>query len=1184
MQRIARPEERGTPPHYFSAYTYDQLNRIRFAKNAKKDQSGVLAFNDYYASAYKYDQDGNLKALLRKEGTGQLMDNLSYYYPQAGQNNKLANVLDSATFTQAGVEDLKPYLVNVTGASAPRRMGYDEDGNLIHDLTSATDSVKWNIYGKTTDVLNTTAKLNEHFIYDGSGQRVSKNQTIITDTGHVTQNTYYVRDASGNILAEYNSRQVYREGDGLTKMTPLSDYNIVQKGTLIQATHELGYDLDPAFIQVATMDGARKMTPYPAGYYLGRDPELMQRFMGANATTLMGDLNRYSNATGNYPLGDATLMAIDQEHSTDQLSRLAQAVLNAEDPDVRQHALGQLSQTIPALYMQMANEAGLEAVNNADDSTLVAERIAVLAHDDPGYFSSRIMELYNQSADNPELRQNAVSAWVQAVTSDSLYFTDDLLGGAELGGMLYGNILRYGDKQAEAAALKAHEADPGGTADKSSYGIYAFVSSLPNSMDLLAAITDVSRLDLIDYGADPVGYLNEVTDNGSGTDLLDSALSALGNKFDAGAFRNKVLTLKPDAGVETKEYSGGLMLQQQSITLASHHIYGSSRLGIAGYWPGQYTRSWDYVSKVTDTMRLCGNQPWYSGSYNDVITQGLLTPYNQTFTGTALAQNILGQKQYELTNHLGNVQSTVSDRRYVANVNNTPVFRAGVAAAYDYYPFGMLMPGRFVNDNAGHEVTLTQIMMVPQTGLVAAALSSAAGMPYNEHPLTMSSSGGVVNSVGVTGRTGGFTINVQVTPGQPTSLQVAFGYVYGYTTITVTEQLLNGTINTLKSLPVNYANTYILQPFTPTMGTVKVTIGTMSSYLNAPAGGLFVVNSVGLVKTTLVPQTVVTTINNGGTDPYEFGSGGGGQLKSNEIAGTGNHYTALFWEYDPRTGRRWNLDPKPEVAISQYAVMLGNPILHNDVLGDQAGQVLGNHGCFHPNVPPPGASAWQVIKNFFYGTAEDAAVTAAVAYNCVKPPNGPKIIILKSKPEIALSVANTALWFVPGVGEEAEVMRLRAAATGRKIAWEAESKAYNVGLREPVREATVVTREPVPTAHPEFVNDVLRMTEQPLSKTTTVLSNEFLSNVQKMSREEVMSAVQEAGFKETYRDGDRVNFNRSDMNIRFDPPDELSKTYHVHVERGTGYKKISYDANLNIVKKNSPAAHMETQAPQTKQP
>jgi hypothetical protein len=71
---------------------------------------------------------------------------------------------------------------------------------------------------------------------------------------------------------------------------------------------------------------------------------------------------------------------------------------------------------------------------------------------------------------------------------------------------------------------------------------------------------------------------------------------------------------------------------------------------------------------------------------------------------------------------------------------------------------------------------------------------------------------------------------------------------------------------------------------------------------------------------------------------YRYGFNG--QEKTDEIAGTGNHTTAEFWEYDVRVGRRWNLDPKPTVGVSQYLAFNGNPILYPDPLGDSASPVF----------------------------------------------------------------------------------------------------------------------------------------------------------------------------------------------------------------------------------------------------
>jgi hypothetical protein len=67
-------------------------------------------------------------------------------------------------------------------------------------------------------------------------------------------------------------------------------------------------------------------------------------------------------------------------------------------------------------------------------------------------------------------------------------------------------------------------------------------------------------------------------------------------------------------------------------------------------------------------------------------------------------------------------------------------------------------------------------------------------------------------------------------------------------------------------------------------------------------------------------------------DGYRFGFNT--QEKDDEVYGAGNLNTAMFWEYDTRLGRRWNVDPKPRVGISDYSVMDGNPILKNDPKGD----------------------------------------------------------------------------------------------------------------------------------------------------------------------------------------------------------------------------------------------------------
>lgn len=54
---------------------------------------------------------------------------------------------------------------------------------------------------------------------------------------------------------------------------------------------------------------------------------------------------------------------------------------------------------------------------------------------------------------------------------------------------------------------------------------------------------------------------------------------------------------------------------------------------------------------------------------------------------------------------------------------------------------------------------------------------------------------------------------------------------------------------------------------------------------------------------------------------------------SNEIKGVGNSYTAEFWEYDPRLGRRWNVDPIDLHIQSVYVAFNNNPIFYVDPKG-----------------------------------------------------------------------------------------------------------------------------------------------------------------------------------------------------------------------------------------------------------
>ena len=70
----------------------------------------------------------------------------------------------------------------------------------------------------------------------------------------------------------------------------------------------------------------------------------------------------------------------------------------------------------------------------------------------------------------------------------------------------------------------------------------------------------------------------------------------------------------------------------------------------------------------------------------------------------------------------------------------------------------------------------------------------------------------------------------------------------------------------------------------------------------------------------------------GNDNQYRYGFQG--QERDDEIKGAGNSYTAQFWEYDPRIGRRWNIDPVVKPHRSPYDAFSNNPIIMIDPKGD----------------------------------------------------------------------------------------------------------------------------------------------------------------------------------------------------------------------------------------------------------
>lgn len=196
----------------FYTYSYDQLNRLV----AMESDTGLnVSTNTWlrgarqdYKERISYDPNGNIIGYLRNGttiGTSKAaMDSLNYFYYYYTSNGTRKTYRptsipgDAAKLTNqlAYIKDTVNagnYTVDIDNQSA-NNYTYDAIGNLTKDTKEQIDSIYWNVYGKITQI-NKQGGIVITFTYDAAGNRISKTVG--------TKQTWYVRDASGNVLSVY---------------------------------------------------------------------------------------------------------------------------------------------------------------------------------------------------------------------------------------------------------------------------------------------------------------------------------------------------------------------------------------------------------------------------------------------------------------------------------------------------------------------------------------------------------------------------------------------------------------------------------------------------------------------------------------------------------------------------------------------------------------------------------------------------------------------------------------------------------------------------------------------------------------------------------------------------------------------------------------------------------------------
>ncbi len=91
-------------PTLYNKYTYDQLNRIK-AMNSVSVENDVVSEAGTYETNYSYDPNGNLKALVRKNQLNNTFDELKYHYNTG--TNQLNYVFDAINDTEIHPSDIE---------------------------------------------------------------------------------------------------------------------------------------------------------------------------------------------------------------------------------------------------------------------------------------------------------------------------------------------------------------------------------------------------------------------------------------------------------------------------------------------------------------------------------------------------------------------------------------------------------------------------------------------------------------------------------------------------------------------------------------------------------------------------------------------------------------------------------------------------------------------------------------------------------------------------------------------------------------------------------------------------------------------------------------------------------------------------------------------------------------------
>ncbi|PKV51934.1 YD repeat-containing protein [Aquimarina sp. MAR_2010_214] len=637
-----------TPDGGITRFAYDKLGRIIASQNAKQRINNRFSYTTYDELG-RIIEAGELipdKGISINDTTGKLV------YTTGG-NEVLTRVEDN-------------YPVNV----AANRV--EVTRTRYNDLQIAATEIFETVLDADSYASTTRNRVSAIYYYDTFGTA-----TIERQYNHAI---FYTYDIHGNVkeLVQHNKQMALTLDDPTSGMKRTQyAYDLIsgnvntvtyQKGKPDQFIHKYEYDADNRIVNVKTSDH---------GMIWEQDASYQYFAHGPLARTVLGDkkvqgidyaytLQGWLKGVNSESLSPDTDMGGDGANGSTVAKDAMGYSLSYYTGDYK--SVG----TTNATSFAYSNTSGLQSSKNLYNgnikqmvTSLIDNNESMLASQSNHYEYDQLNRIkkmqgykiagtvgtknysseyaYDNNGNLDTLKRSAVNSQSTVVNMDDLTYTYKTVTDPDTGLQKRSNQLGHVDDAIAGSQFNDLEDQ---NPDNYTYNAIGQLIS-----DKKEGITNIEwRVD---------GKVKQITKSNGTT--ISFAYDGLGNRISKTVLpENKTTLYARDAqgntmGVYEANTSGSVAADMR---LREHHIYGSSRLGL---------EEKNILLTTTDM------------------------PAITTFSNT------VGDKRYELSNHLGNVLSVVSDRKSAITTGNLTTFTPDVLTFSDYYPFGMLLPNRHGN-------------------------------------------------------------------------------------------------------------------------------------------------------------------------------------------------------------------------------------------------------------------------------------------------------------------------------------------------------------------------------------------------------------------------------------------------------------------------------------------------------